>query len=325
MIVPIPLEGAERDALKASLMAQMTPLDDAYSPLTAGAFNAPGTLDVLHRFCEPVSVIAGTKLRPVSTFGRVSHQGAVLHPHTDRETLDWTVTFPLDPLSAHWRFIIAGTSFRAFPGQGILANGRRVEHWREPCPFGPSCWLLLHYQEDHTFAPIVARGFLSPEDRRRVAAALRDAPPAFVPGRTSGDDRQRQSDIAWLDRQNPHWAWLYARIVPWMQGAAPRAYPLDAWQDGIQYTRYDTGGFYGLHRDNDGNNRRVLSCTILLQPPAHGGELEVEGEVYPLQPGDAVLFPSSALHQVRPCEGIRESLVVWLSGGEPLAKDEKIS
>ena len=318
MVIPVDIDYSERAALQDTLGKDAVALSDDYTTLTHGAFNLKGSRPVLDRMLPAVQAHAGVPLRAESTFGRMSQQGAVLKSHTDRPGLDWTVTLPLDARSAEWPFIVEGEPFRASMGQGILIDGRHRAHGRGPCPLGPSYWLLLHYQNAATvlpppFEPVVTRMILSHEIIDRIDAGANQL--EFQPGTTGHDDRERVSDVAWL-RRGPEWDWLYEIVVPWMTACAPSHYTFDGAGDAIQLTRYREGGFYGWHRDNDGDNRRMVSTSIVLQPSRVGGNLEIGGHVYvDLSRGDGVVFSSHAKHRVTPVGGgRRDSLVLWLSG-----------
>lgn len=77
-------------------------------------------------------------------------------------------------------------------------------------------------------------------------------------------------------------------------------------------TRYHPGMHYGAHADAAFITvsglvlRSDLSCTIFLNDPAdyEGGELHIrlgDGEMtFKLKPGEAIVYPSDTLHEVRP-------------------------
>jgi PKHD-type hydroxylase len=92
-----------------------------------------------------------------------------------------------------------------------------------------------------------------------------------------------------------------------------------------RFNRYEGGGHYGFHVDGavmampDGDQLRSdVSCTLFLSDPAEydGGELIVsdlygEHEVK-LPAGDAIVYPSGSLHQVRPVtRGARLAAFFW--------------
>ncbi len=90
------------------------------------------------------------------------------------------------------------------------------------------------------------------------------------------------------------------------------------------FSRYQTGMSYGWHVDNAlmGNQNKLrsdVSLTVFLSAPSTygGGELileTIQGEqTVKLEAGDAIVYPSSFLHQVEPVtEGIRLVAVAWV-------------
>ncbi|MGB0564265.1 MAG: Fe2+-dependent dioxygenase [Spirulinaceae cyanobacterium] len=86
-------------------------------------------------------------------------------------------------------------------------------------------------------------------------------------------------------------------------------------------SRYDAGMEYGRHVDNAlmGGQRSDVSFTLFLSAPEDysGGELVIEGaddeQAYKLAAGEAIVYPSSALHRVDPVtEGTRLVAVGWV-------------
>jgi PKHD-type hydroxylase len=87
-------------------------------------------------------------------------------------------------------------------------------------------------------------------------------------------------------------------------------------------SRYGAGMAYGLHVDDPimQGNRTDLSFTLPLSDPEDydGGGLCIddglEERVIRLAPGDAVLYPTSALHRVEPVtRGERLAVVGWIT------------
>ena len=88
--------------------------------------------------------------------------------------------------------------------------------------------------------------------------------------------------------------------------------------------RYEPGMNYGWHVDealfpSTPPMRSDLSCTIFLNPPQDydGGELTIElgGQelTYKLEPGSAILYPSTTIHRVTPVtRGVRLAAITWL-------------
>lgn len=88
--------------------------------------------------------------------------------------------------------------------------------------------------------------------------------------------------------------------------------------------RYEPGMTYGWHVDealfpSTPPMRSDLSCTIFLNDPTEydGGELVVQFGAqelaYKLNAGDAILYPSTTIHQVAPVtRGVRLAAITWL-------------
>lgn len=88
--------------------------------------------------------------------------------------------------------------------------------------------------------------------------------------------------------------------------------------------RYEPGMTYGWHVDealfaSSPPMRSDLSCTLFLTPPSdyEGGELTIQLGTqelsYKLQPGDALLYPSTTIHRVAPVtRGVRVAAITWL-------------
>lgn len=96
----------------------------------------------------------------------------------------------------------------------------------------------------------------------------------------------------------------------------------------LLFSRYETGMSYGSHVDDaimargaTGTDeiRSDISFTLFLSPPEsyEGGELVIESssgeQVFKLQAGQAVIYPSTSQHRV--CEltsGVRDAAVGWV-------------
>ncbi|HEV2539584.1 MAG TPA: Fe2+-dependent dioxygenase [Frateuria sp.] len=100
-----------------------------------------------------------------------------------------------------------------------------------------------------------------------------------------------------------------------------------------RFNRYEDGGHYGFHVDGavmalpeGGQLRSDVSCTLFLSEPEdyEGGELVVsdlygEHEVK-LPAGDAIVYPSGSLHEVRPVtRGVRLAAFFWV---QSLVRDD---
>jgi len=90
-------------------------------------------------------------------------------------------------------------------------------------------------------------------------------------------------------------------------------------------SRYSTGMEYGWHVDSPLMNggqatiRVDMSMTIFLNSPNdyEGGELEIDTEggsqLFKMNKGDAIIYPTTRLHRVRPVtKGVRQVAVSWI-------------
>lgn len=88
--------------------------------------------------------------------------------------------------------------------------------------------------------------------------------------------------------------------------------------------RYEPGMTYGWHVDealfpSTPPMRSDLSCTVFLNSPRDydGGELVIQlgaqELAYKLEAGDAILYPSTTIHQVAPVtRGVRLAAITWM-------------
>jgi PKHD-type hydroxylase len=100
----------------------------------------------------------------------------------------------------------------------------------------------------------------------------------------------------------------------------------------ILFNRYEPGMEYGFHMDmaiqqsKAGPFRTDISMTLFLSAPGsyQGGELEIDTDLgeqqIKLAAGDALLYPSTSLHRVKPVlSGTRLAAVTWFQSlvGDP--------
>ena len=84
---------------------------------------------------------------------------------------------------------------------------------------------------------------------------------------------------------------------------------------GYHILRYNEGGKYGEHVDDNIEDHRMVSFVAILNDDFKGGELKFFGDYTPnLEKGDIIAFPSSFMypHEVTPViDGVRYSIVTW--------------
>jgi PKHD-type hydroxylase len=140
------------------------------------------------------------------------------------------------------------------------------------------------------------------------------------------DEKYRKSKQLWLETDS----WVAGMMAHFVHCANTNHFKFDIkkWSDKIQYTVYDEiGSHYKWHCDTqasiyDPQYTRKLSISLLLSSKEDfkGGELQImasnnEMVTVDMNVGDAIVFPSDAMHRVRPLkEGKRVSLVGWFAG-----------
>ena len=85
---------------------------------------------------------------------------------------------------------------------------------------------------------------------------------------------------------------------------------------GYDFLKYETGGFYIQHLDDDTDTTRRISMTLLLNEEYEGGEFQFFGDYKVTgKTGSAIVFPSNFCypHEILPVKsGTRYSIVTWL-------------
>jgi PKHD-type hydroxylase len=154
------------------------------------------------------------------------------------------------------------------------------------------------------------KGLLTPEEVTRLVALSRAV--KFVEGRISNPANTSKDNLQ-ADLADPQYqestdivAQAFARSREFNDFAMPKriAPPL--------LCRYEPGMKYGAHADAamipiaGGALRSDISCTVFIAEPAsyEGGELVTHLGTRPVvfkgNPGDAIVYPSTMLHEVKP-------------------------
>ena len=103
---------------------------------------------VLHKLHKRVEKETGLNLIPTYSFARLYGNKAVLYPHIDRPSCEYSISLKLgDNGKGSWPLVMEGAEVHMDAGDGVLYEGMRVKHWRDVCPFEgyKSGHLFLHY------------------------------------------------------------------------------------------------------------------------------------------------------------------------------------
>lgn len=151
---------------------------------------------------------------------------------------------------------------------------------------------------------------LTPEEVSRLRALSTQV--KFVDGRVSNPHSQTKNNLQ-LDYAEPRYQEI-SQLCHAALGRHPdvRNFAFPKFIAPPMMTKYQPGMNYGQHSDapflqiGQRPLRSDLSCTIFLNDPAtyEGGELSVQLGTkhidFKMNPGGAVLYPSTTIHQVRP-------------------------
>ena len=167
---------------------------------------------------------------------------------------------------------------------------------------------------------------LSAEEAARICSGLAQAP--FHDGRrTAGPAARKVKSNVQADGSDERVRALAATVREALQRSEVfRLYARPARWSKLLFSRYAPGDAYGLHVDDatmaaeDGGRLRTdLSFTLFLSEPDtyEGGELLLDGvdgeREVKLPPGGVVVYPTGALHRVRPVTaGERLACVGWV-------------
>jgi PKHD-type hydroxylase len=179
------------------------------------------------------------------------------------------------------------------------------------------------------------RGLLNSAEVARLVQLASEL--TFVEGRLSNPNNVTKVNLQ-ADRRDPRYA-ESAKIVldALQQSRAFRDFAFPKLIAPPLLSRYEAGMKYGAHADvaymsiTNGTGsfqlRSDLSCTVFLNDPAsyQGGELVLHVGTLPIpikgQPGDAFIYPSTLLHEVRPVtRGVRLVSITFI---ESLVAEER--
>jgi hypothetical protein len=98
---------------------------------------------------DKMSYITGLKLCPTYTYARIYYQGAILEPHIDRPSCEYSTTLCIDSTDI-WDFYIEDKSgkervLKLNPGDMCVYSGCELEHWRKPYEGEMQMQCFLHY------------------------------------------------------------------------------------------------------------------------------------------------------------------------------------
>jgi len=268
---------------------------------------------LLGRLLDKVSILTEKRLKPTYTYCRVYLKGAVLTPHKDRPSCEYSVTLNLSQTHP-WTIYMEDFGIVQNPGDGVIYKGCEIEHSRKEFEGDEYIQVFLHYVDANgPYKDYVYDGKKEPaqtlyrfvfgkdpfanqtnyymftkaitessiDELRNVldTKELRDAQIGDNGGEVN--TTKRRSKIYWLPKTD-EFVELYKKLTEYISKCNEDFYnfKLTEITEQIQYTVYnsDDQGHYDWHLDMGPDKaRRKLSLVCQLSDPSEyeGGELQI--------------------------------------------------
>ena len=126
-------------------------LDQDEKPMNIFEWYGDFAYDVLlRRLHKRMEEETGVSLIPTYSFCRLYGNNAILYPHTDRPSCEYSMSLKLgDNGKGNWPLVMEGTEVYLNPGDAVVYKGCELEHWRDRCTIKgyKSGHVFLHYVE----------------------------------------------------------------------------------------------------------------------------------------------------------------------------------
>ena len=122
---------------------------DSQSPNSFSVYGAPFFESLAINLNDRMSEITNLKLHPTYTYARIYYKGAILTPHIDRPSCEYSTTLCIDSTDI-WDFYIKDRRgedkiIKLNPGDMCVYSGCDLLHWREPYQGEMQMQCFLHY------------------------------------------------------------------------------------------------------------------------------------------------------------------------------------
>lgn len=122
---------------------------DYQSPNSFSVYGAPFFESLAIQLKNKVSDIVNLDLYPTYTYARIYYNGAILNPHRDRSSCEYSLTLCIDSTDI-WDFHIKNRDgienvVKLNPGDICVYSGCDLEHWRNPYKGKMQMQCFLHY------------------------------------------------------------------------------------------------------------------------------------------------------------------------------------
>ena len=122
---------------------------DPQSPNSFSVYGAPFFESLAINLNDRMSEITNFKLIPTYTYARIYYKGAILKPHIDRPSCEYSTTLCIDSTDI-WDFHIKDRHgedkvIKLNPGDMCVYSGCELEHWRDLYQGEMQMQCFLHY------------------------------------------------------------------------------------------------------------------------------------------------------------------------------------
>ncbi|WP_300000686.1 hypothetical protein [uncultured Cedecea sp.] len=101
---------------------------------------------LLSYYCDEISSHVGENVYPSYSFLWNYKKGYVLPKHKDRNSVDYIISIGIHPMEINeWSIYVDGKAYNINRGDGLVLDGKKLEHWREACPYDNRLQLILCY------------------------------------------------------------------------------------------------------------------------------------------------------------------------------------
>ena len=126
------------------------PLGDEQVPNSFAKYGVLGCEALLLELKPLIEKTVGKELNPCYTYSRIYMKGAVLHPHVDRPSCEYSATVCLENAEVPWDIWLRNREMEHIcvtlqPGDIIVYHGVELPHWREEYEHNGQVQTFLHY------------------------------------------------------------------------------------------------------------------------------------------------------------------------------------
>lgn len=125
-------------------------LGDDQVPASFAKYGVIGCEALLLELKPLIEKTVGLSLNPCYTYSRIYMKGAILHPHVDRPSCEYSATVCLENGEVPWDIWLRNRQMEHIcvtlqPGDIIVYHGVELPHWREEYEHDGQIQTFLHY------------------------------------------------------------------------------------------------------------------------------------------------------------------------------------